>query len=157
EGRIVAIIRFDADDRRAASKERLERAAHSEAERWVPAAVKELSRALLDRDLVRCRAALPDDFVFHDHRRTGIGRVEGADAYIPWLASLLEESPDAINETIYPVARAPHASLSVMRVFGTRVDGCTFESFFVQLLRHHGDRFLALEVFEIEALDGALA
>jgi hypothetical protein len=29
------------------------------------------------------RAALSHDFVFHDHRRTGLGRVEGVDAYLP--------------------------------------------------------------------------
>jgi len=39
-------------------------------------------------DLARVRAALPDDF-FHDHRRTGLGRVDGADAYLSSVAALL--------------------------------------------------------------------
>jgi ketosteroid isomerase-like protein len=157
EGRIVARIVFDPDDRRAAAREMLERAARSDVARRVPAACWELRRALFDRDLARCRAALPDDFVFHDHRRTGIGRLECADDYVPWFAALFEQSPDAIYETMYTVARARHGLLGVMRLFGTLAEGGPFESVYVHLGQFEGDRFVGTELFELEDLDVARA
>jgi len=39
------------------------------------------------------RTLLPGDYFHHDHRRTGIGRVEG-DAYIAALAAFYALSPD---------------------------------------------------------------
>src|SRR4029077_6850225 len=101
EGRVVAVIAFDPDERRAASKELLERYARSDAGRWMPPEGVELRRAILDHDLDRVRAALPDAFVFHDPRRTGPGRLDGRDAYVAWLAALFEESSDAIIEPFY--------------------------------------------------------
>ncbi|MGH7899797.1 MAG: hypothetical protein ACREQQ_17710, partial [Candidatus Binatia bacterium] len=79
DGRALAIIQFDPDNRRAASAELVDRHARGEGARSAPAAVFEMSRAVIDHDLDRVRAVLPDDFVFHDHRRTGPGRIEGAD------------------------------------------------------------------------------
>src|SRR5262249_54049337 len=84
EGRVTATTIFDPDDRPAAAREMLERTARSDVSRRVPAAFWEFARALSDRDLARCRTVLPDDFVFHDHRRSGIGRRERADDYLPW-------------------------------------------------------------------------
>ncbi|MCI0347380.1 MAG: hypothetical protein L0221_18360, partial [Chloroflexi bacterium] len=101
DGRVVAAIVFDPDDRRAASRELLERWAHSDAAYGLPVRTR---LALLDRDLDRLRAELPAGFVFHDHRRSGAGRIEGADAYVAWTATLFEASPDAIIEALYYVA-----------------------------------------------------
>ena len=69
--RRVAVINFDPDDRRAASWELLERLA------WRVCWPVEGFRAMRNHDLVRFRAALADDFVFDDHRRTGVGRIVG--------------------------------------------------------------------------------
>jgi hypothetical protein len=157
EGRIVARILFDPDDRRAAARENRERVARSDVARQTPAAFWEYARAVFDRDLVLCRAALPDDFVFHDHRRTGIGRVERADDYVPWFATLFEQSSDALYETLYTVARASHGWLSVMRLFGTLAEGGPFESVYVNLVQFEGDRFVGTELFELEDLDVARA
>jgi ketosteroid isomerase-like protein len=157
EGRIVARILFDPDDRRGAAREMLERAARGDLARWIPAAFLEFVRALFDRDLARCRAALPDDFVFHDHRRSGLGRVERADDYIRWFAALFEQSSDAINELMYTIARAPHGSLNVIRLSGTLAGGGAFESVFGMLVRQQGDRFVGSELFELEHLDVARA
>ncbi len=99
DGRYVAAISFDADDRRAASLELCDRRAQS-----LPGKLFELRRAVIEHDLVRIRSAIPDDFVFDDHRRTGLGRVEGADAYVAAMAALFEQSPDAILEALYEVA-----------------------------------------------------
>jgi len=60
EGRIVASIVFDPDDRRAASLELLDRYTRSDTSRWAPRANFEFRRALIDQDLdlgiwrVRC-------------------------------------------------------------------------------------------------------
>src|SRR5262249_44255681 len=67
EGRLVALIMFDPDDRRAASAELLERYARSEAARCIPAGMFEAIRAVNAHDLDRLRAALPDDFAVNDH------------------------------------------------------------------------------------------
>ena len=72
EGLLHAVVHFDPDDRRAASRELAERG-------------PELGRALRDRDLTRIRELLPEDFSFHDHRRTGPGRLASAD-YVAGLA-----------------------------------------------------------------------
>ncbi len=157
EGRLVAAIAFDPDDRRAASRELFERHARSEAGRSVPAAALELWRAFLDRDLERCRAALPADFVFHDHRRSGVGRIEGADAWIAWDATLLEQSPDAIWEPLYHVASEEHGSLTMGHTFGTLAGGGEFESMFLSLMLYRGGRPVALARFEPDDLDLARA
>jgi ketosteroid isomerase-like protein len=115
-----------------------------------------VKRALLDRDLERCRAALPDDIIFHDHRRAGAGRLEGPDAYVAWLAALFELSPDAIIETLYYVAVEQHGSLAVGRVFGTLTSGGEFESVFARLMLLNDGRTQA-ELFELEDLDVARA
>jgi hypothetical protein len=123
EGRVVAAITFDPDDRRAASLEMSDRYFRGEGARWTPPSWIEFARALNDHDLHRMRAALPDDFVFHDHRRTGVGRIGNADDYVASLAAVYEQSPDATFATLYQVAADTHASLSVGRMFGTLVDG----------------------------------
>jgi ketosteroid isomerase-like protein len=157
DDRLIASILFDLDDRRAASAELATRYARSADARWTPAARSEFTAAIHDRDLVRARAALPDDFVFDDHRRTGAGRVEGADAYIGWLASLYEQSSDAIMERLYVVAAEKHGTLSVGRTFGTIEGGGPFESFWVDLQKFEHGRFVGLELFEAEHLDVARA
>ena len=156
EGRIVAVIGFDPDDRRAASAELVDRYARSETSRGAPAALFELRRAMIAHDLERCRAALPDDFAYHDHRRTGPGRIEGA-AFIAWVGSLFEQSPDAIFESMYEVATGPHAVLHVDHVVGTLAEGGAFEQVFVMLAWFRGDRLAGAEVFELEDLDRARA
>jgi hypothetical protein len=113
EGCIVAVIGFDPDDHRAASVELVDRHARSETSRWAPGAFFAFQRAVIARDLERCRAALPDGFVFDDRRRTGAGRLGSADEYITYLGTLFELSPDAIVEAVYLVATATHAALAV--------------------------------------------
>jgi ketosteroid isomerase-like protein len=103
------------------------------------------------------RAALPDDFVFDDHRRTGLGRLEGADAYLPAVAAVFEQSPDAIGETLHYLEVDTHGCLSVTRLFGTLVDGGPFENVAVQISHLRGSRFVAVELFELEDLERARA
>jgi ketosteroid isomerase-like protein len=152
EGRIVARINFDPDDRRAARREMIERGAKRES--W-PRAVVELLRAQLDHDVARIRAALPDDFVYHDHRHVGPGRLECADDFVGWIGALFEQSPDAIlAEPLYLVARTSDGTLSVCHTFGTLADGGgAFESVYLQRTHFDGDRFVAVETYELEELE----
>jgi hypothetical protein len=157
DDRLAALIAFDPDDRRAAGAEMLERYARSDEARWVPAAVFEFGRALNDHDLARLRAALPDDFVFHDHRRTGVGTIEGADAYVASVVPLLERAPGWTMETLRYLAQERHGSLSMVRVFGTLAEGGEFESLNLRLVLYRGDQIAGIELFEPEDLDRAKA
>src|SRR5262249_44209899 len=85
-GRILAIVGFDPDDARAAFAEAWARALAVDAAATTLRPVSELALGLNDQDLFRVRAALADDLVVHDHRRAGLGLVEGADTYIESLA-----------------------------------------------------------------------
>jgi len=156
-GRMVAVIVFDPDDRRAASREMLARYARGEGARSIPASAFELIGAMNDHDLGRCRAALGDDFVFHDHRRTGVGRIESVDAYVAWLGALFAQSPDAIVEPLYYIATEPHGFLAIGHTVGTNISGGPFESVFVQLVLNQGARIVGAELFELEDLDAARA
>jgi hypothetical protein len=157
DGRIVAIVAFDPDDRGAAGAELFERHVRGDPGPRMSARAVELVRAARDHDLARARAALPDDFVFHDHRRTGVGRIETADACVAWLAALYEQAPDAIVENLYDVVTEAHGSVGVGRTFGTLAGGGPFESFFVRLMLYQGERFVGAELFELGELDLARA
>jgi ketosteroid isomerase-like protein len=134
-----------------------DRYARSDAARGAPEAFFEFRRGLIAHDVDRIRAALPDDFVFHDHRRTGLGRIESADEYMASLVALFEQSPDAIIEPMYEVATAKHGALMIAHTLGTLAEGGAFESVFVNLALSHGDRLVAVELFELEDLDVARA
>jgi hypothetical protein len=155
DGRVTAAVIFDPDQRAAASKEFRERSLRNG-----PPVVKggaELIDAMNEHDLARCRAALGPDFVFHDHRRTGVGRLESADEYIASLAALMERAPDVVFETLYNLASAPHADVAMAHMFGTLVDGGEFESPYVRLAVFKGNRLVGTELFEPEDIDLALA
>jgi len=157
EGRFIAQVVFDVDDRRAASVELVDRYSRNETGRWAPAASFEFRRAIITHDLARCRALLPDDFMFHDHRRTGAGRLEGAHEYIKWMAALFEQSSDATIETLYEVSTAAHGVLAIGHTFGTLAEGGAFESVFVQLVHWRVDQVVGAELFEVDDLDAARA
>jgi class 3 adenylate cyclase len=157
EGRILASILFDPDDRRAASAEMFERYARSDEARCIPAACFESMRAGNARDLDRVRALLPNDFVFDDHRRTGLGRLESAADYLASLAALFELVSARAFESLYVVAAERHGLLGMTRAFGTLADGGEFEQVFVSLTLFRDDRVVGMEMFEPEDLDVARA
>jgi hypothetical protein len=156
EGRIVRIVLFDPDARAAASAELFERYAATGAD-GMPAFAIEFLRAMSARDLVRARATLPDDFAFDDHRRTGVGRLASADAYIASVAALHELSPDVRIDSLYRVAGAVHGLVDVARMSGTNSEKGEFESVFARIRLFEGERAIGAELFELEDLDVALA
>jgi hypothetical protein len=155
EGRFVRIVLFDPDDRAAASAELFERWVATDAE-GIPAALVEYMRAWNDHDLDRLRAVMPADYYFHDHRRTGIGRVE-AEAHIASLAALYELSPDVRLEILNQIAMAKHGALFLARWFGTNAEGGEFESVFLTLTLDRHAQPVGFEIFEIDDLDTARA
>ena len=154
EGRAVALIVFDPDDRRAAGREMFERYYAGDAGGSPQVA---LARALNAHDLARLRAVLPADFHFHDHRRTGVGRIGNADDYVASIAALFEQSPDVTFETLYLAAVHERGALAVARMFGTLVDGGAFESVFLRIIMHRGGRVVGAELFELEDMERARA
>jgi ketosteroid isomerase-like protein len=153
-GRFVASIMFDPEDRRAASTELLER--YARVAGW-PEWMIESFRAVNAHDLDGFRAGLADDFVFDDHRRTGVGRIDGADAYVASIRPLFEGAPDFFTDNLYVVAEEPRGFLSVARTFGTLTTGGEFESVFVRLAMYRDGRMVTVEQFELEDLDVARA
>jgi hypothetical protein len=151
------VVRFDPDDRRAASVEMSQRFRRGEGQR-IPAAARDAIQALLDHDFERLRDVLPEDFVFHDHRRTGLGRLEGAAAFVDSLAPVAEQAPDFCIETLYTVDLGEHGMLDMARVFGTlAASGGAFETCYARLGTWRGDRIVSMELFEPEDLELARA
>jgi len=153
EGRLVQVIIFDPDDRRAASAELVERYDSSTTGRRLPAGVFEALRAVNSHDLGRLRAALPDDFVIDDHRRTGLGRLEGADRYVAAAAALFEQAPEILIEVLYVIALHERGVLTMAHGFGRLPDGGQFELVYVWLAWIEDGRLVGTEMFEPEDIE----
>jgi hypothetical protein len=103
------------------------------------------------------RALLPDDVYLDDHRRTGVGRLDGADAYLASIAAMYQLSHDLRTETLYIVSVAAHGAVYVARWSGTNTEGGEFDAVYVCVGLQRDGRPAGLEIFEIDALDAALA
>jgi hypothetical protein len=156
EGRFVSSIVFDVGDRGAASAELFERYAAAGADGASPA-VLDIFRAWNAHDFERLQAGLPDDFYLDDRRRTGVGRLASAAAYLTGLTALWELSRDVRLETLYTIAIAPHGRLYVCRWFGTNAEGGDFEAVYVCLGLGRGDKPVGLEIFELDDVAAATA
>jgi hypothetical protein len=153
DGRVVRAIIFDPDDRRAASAELVGRYASSATGQRLPAGVFEALQAVNSHDIGRLHAALPPDFVIDDHRRTGLGRLEGADRYVDSAAALFEQAPEVIVEVLYVVGLHERGVLTMAHAFGTLPDGGQFEIVYLWLAWFEGERLVATEMFEPEDID----
>jgi ketosteroid isomerase-like protein len=155
-GKLRAMVLFDRDQRADANEELFERWAAS-APANMPRAHIECVRGLNAHDLVRVRAGLCDDFVLEDHRRTGMGRVEGAENYVASVAAAHELSPDMRMDAVYSAAAERHGRLALVRVSGTNREGGAFESFYFVLTRYRDEKVAGFEFYEPEDLERALA
>ncbi len=156
-GRVVAFVIFDSDDRRAALREAWARWAAIDP---VVAPWVELLNESTDRWNDRSSPSSPrfaDDVIVEDHRRTGFGRIEGADTYAATVVALWGPAPDQRLELgwFWPAVDRHHALVSVRRE-GTLPDGGT-ESNYLALFALAGGRIARLELFETDGLDRALA
>jgi hypothetical protein len=157
-GKLCAIVLFDADDRAAAHEELFERYVAMGAD-GMPQSSIEWLRGVNAHDLVRARGAMADDFVLDDYRRTGMGRLEGADTYIDALVALYELIPDARMDSLYTVAAERHGRVMVARTWGHNREGGEVESLRVVLVHHIGEkkRNVPLSAVINDALRAALA
>ncbi|MGH7860564.1 MAG: nuclear transport factor 2 family protein, partial [Candidatus Binatia bacterium] len=159
EGRCVAVLLFDLEDAGEAQREAWAR--------WVAAepAVAPLVTVLSEhvdgwneKDRDRLLLACAPDIIVEDHRRTGMGRLEGAEAYVESVAALWELAPDSIIEAgWFWLAVEPHGAVVAGRRFGRLADGGDFESDFLALFTVADGRSTRLELFEIDDVDTALA
>jgi hypothetical protein len=157
DGRLESIVLFDPDDRGAAEIE-LEKRYLRLTRPEVLEAIEARRDAARSGDLARLRALMPDDFFFRDHRRTGLGSIEGAAAYVESLEALLELSRDAtVGRPLYYLADEPHGTLSIAHSFGTLAEGGAFESVYAMITLWGPADMLGAELFEIEDLEAAKA
>jgi ketosteroid isomerase-like protein len=158
-GRIVAEIRFDADDWRAAKREA--RARWLAADELAAAAgvgTSDFGEAFSDHDGARIRAAFADDIVVEDHRLAGVGHIEGAQPYVDALEALWLLAPDIqADGALGALPYARHGCVTVVRAFGTLPEGGAFENYYASVMIVERGRITRLEIFEFDDLDAALA
>jgi len=157
-GRITGAISFDPDDWGAATREACDRWLASDAAAApVVRPVSEFFVAFSEHDRVRVRAVLADDLVVDDRRRAGLGRVDGADAYVESIAVLWNLAPDIQVDGRVGLALERHGLVSAGRDFGTLAEGGAFERPRVAVLIVAGGRITRFEMFDVEDADAALA
>ena len=157
-GRILAGVAFDLDGWRAAQAEVLARALAVDAFAATLRPIYEFALGANDHDLARVRAAFADDLVLHDHRRVGMGLVEGADAYLESLAALWRLAPDDHGAVAFELARERYGVVFAVSSIGTLADGGgTYELPMVIVWIVAGGRITRMEFFEPEEVDAALA
>jgi class 3 adenylate cyclase/tetratricopeptide (TPR) repeat protein len=156
QGRFVWTTLFDPDDRVAASRELFERYAANGAD-GAPRATFDVVQAWNDHDLERLRTLLPADFYLDDRRRTGVGRLDSAAAYLGSLKALWDLSRDLRIEVLYYDPPAAHGRLYVARWSGTNAEGGDFDAVYVCLGLSRGDRPVGLEIFELDDFEAARA
>jgi class 3 adenylate cyclase len=152
-GRVSASISFDPDNTRGAQREAWARWAAIEPA--VAPSVALLGRVLdaVDtHDLAAYVATLADEVIVVDHRRTGVGRIEGAAAYAASMEAggRLAQGGHAELGWHCP-AYGRHGVVTVVRIAGA------YESEHLEVLAHARGRFTNIEMFELEDLDAALA
>ena len=156
EGRFVLSINFDPGDRAAASQELWDRG-FGVMPGGATSVAATYTRAWSAHDVAQLRGLLRSDYYHHDHRRTGTGRIESADAYLESLSALYGLSPDVRLEPIYQVAAAEHGFLMLNRWIGTNTEGGEFETVFVALFLERDGLTVGVELFEVDDLDVATA
>jgi hypothetical protein len=104
------------------------------------------------------RACLADDLVVEEHRHAGLGRIEDVDAYVESNVVLWDLAPDqGLSCGWIWSAFASHGGVVTQRREGTLAEGGAFVSeYFTLFIVKHG-RIARLELFEIDALETALA
>jgi class 3 adenylate cyclase len=145
--RATATILFDVDDRAAAETELLERAAPE-----LPTGAVALFRGWNTHDLNAISAAVHDDLVFDDQRRTGVGIIEGSKNYVASFAAFVDQSPDFFTAPLTIIAANPRGYLALVHNFGT-VDGGAYEQVALRINVFEDGKARRFEQFEPEDLE----
>jgi hypothetical protein len=158
-GLLTASILFGADDERAALGEAWARWARIDRD---VAATLDLVAGLRDafdrHDEIGVRALCADDLAYADHRRSGAGRLAGADAYVASVAALWQLAPaTGLDVGRFWPAYDRHGAVTLVRRSGKPPDDGRLAGEYLQLFVVARGRATHIELFEIEDLDGALA
>ena len=160
-GRIRASVSFDDDDRRAAFLEAHARFAAGEA----AAAGGQAPFVALNRayaasardDWAGVRECLADEFMYNDRRTLGLGMFS-RDQWIESLRALYALAPDMFVESFRILTWDRHGRVDVQRSYGTMPSGGgPFENVFIRVIVTDGDRIRHYELFDIGAVEPALA
>lgn len=154
--RIVVANAFDADDEIAARDELGERYAAAGSD-GMPAVFREFSRAVNAHDLAALKATLSGDYILDDHRRTGMGRIEGVDAHVAALEAVFQLTTDWRVDLLYYLNVGPQGGVSVTRTSGFNHEGGAFESYYCTVTLVRDGKIAIFELFELEDRDKALA
>lgn len=162
QGRLVRVVGHDADDWREAQRVAWERWA---AARPDVATVLDVASRYNDAlnapelDLVRLRSFYADDFVAEDRRRTGFGRIEGADAYLESLGTLATLTRSMRIELGWHwAAIEPNGGVVSVRRTGELGEGGAYETeHWVVFCLDRTGLTRRMGSFELEHVDEALA
>jgi ketosteroid isomerase-like protein len=158
-GLLTAAVIFGADDPRGAQREAWARwAAIEPAAAAVTTAIGAQVDVFNAHDRFAYRAVFAEDLVVEDHRRAGMGRIDGADAYVQSLVALWELAPASrVDAGRFWPACDRHGAITDVRRTGTVPDGGEFESDYLTLYTVAHGRVTRIELFEIADLAAALA
>jgi class 3 adenylate cyclase/tetratricopeptide (TPR) repeat protein len=157
EGRTIAVIAFDPDDRRAAFADAQARFVAGEAAAiGGQAPIAMLVRAFGRHDWATLRGSLVDDFVFRDDRTLGLLGALGPDEWVESMRVQADRAPDVDVEAPRILTWNRHGRVDVSRVFGTLRDGGPFENVLLRVMVTDGDRIRRMEVFDVGDADRAL-
>jgi hypothetical protein len=156
DGRLLAWVNFDVEDRSAALAEAHARFVAGEAAAiGGQAPVVATICAFRQHDWGAFRRCLAPDLVLHDHRTLGLGTLD-QDEWIESVRAWGELSPDLDAEVLRILAWNRCGCTDLTRVFGTR-DGGAFESLFIRVLLTEGAHIQRYELFDVGDTDRALA
>jgi ketosteroid isomerase-like protein len=158
-GLIDAIVLFDLDDVHVSQREMWARWVSIEpAMRQMVDVASRFNNAFNDTDRSALGGLITEDFVGHDHRWTGFGRVVGRAAYVDAVAVLWDLADDNRMEVgTHWLAYDAQAGLTTVRRTGKIVDGGDYESLFLAVFALADGRLSNIELFEVDALDAAFS
>jgi hypothetical protein len=158
DGRFVAWINFDVEDRGAAFVEADARFVTGEAAGiGGQAPFAALNRALAYHDWDAIRGCIAADAVFCDRRVPAVLGTLDRDQSIDSLRALIDMAPDARWESSQIVAWNQRGRVDVIRQFGVTLDGGPFEQILVRVFLSDGARIQHCELFDVAETEAALA
>jgi ketosteroid isomerase-like protein len=157
-GRYVRSVHFDSNDYATAFDE-LERryalAAPPLHDVWKVGT--RFIRALNDRDWDRWRSGVTDDFVYVDHQPAGVGALEGPDAYLRSVRTLLDMLPEYFFAVVDTFTLTKDGGVFRLWEHGADDQGNVVEYEYATVAVVRDGLFARAENFPIERSDDALA
>jgi ketosteroid isomerase-like protein len=158
EGRVIATISFDPEDRNAAFAEAQARFAAGEAAAiGGQAPIAALVRALGQHDWESLRGALAPDAAICDRRALAIMGEFDREQWVDSLRTLADLAPDMNWELFRILAWNRHGRVGAGRLFGSTRDGGPFENPFIAVLLTRDEHVQRYEFFDVGDAGRAIA